>query len=85
VALQLRYIQELLTQKEITLEVDDSALDWLGEEGFDPQFGARPLKRTIQKEVVNEISKMILSSQVHTGDHIKVSAKNGSLVFSTGH
>lgn len=83
VALQLGYIQELLTQKEITLEIDNSALDWLGEEGFDPQFGARPLKRTIQKEVVNEISKMILSSQVHKGDHIKVSSKDGALAFST--
>jgi ATP-dependent Clp protease ATP-binding subunit ClpA len=84
VSLQLGYLQGLLKQKEITLDVTDSALDWIGEEGFDPQYGARPLKRTIQKEVVNQISKLILSSEVHKGDHIKVTAKDGELKFSTG-
>jgi ATP-dependent Clp protease ATP-binding subunit ClpB len=83
VSLQLGYLQGLLKQKEITLDVTDSALDWIGEEGFDPQYGARPLKRTIQKEVVNQISKLILSSEVHKGDHIKVTAKDGELKFST--
>ncbi|MCW3125279.1 MAG: ATP-dependent chaperone ClpB [Bacteroidetes bacterium] len=85
VSLQLAYLQTLLAQKEITLDVSDSALDWIGEEGFDPQYGARPLKRTIQKEVVNEISKLILSSEVHKGDHIKVSAKGGELTFAVEH
>jgi ATP-dependent Clp protease ATP-binding subunit ClpB len=83
VSLQLGYLQGLLKQKEITLDVTDSALDWIGEEGFDPQYGARPLKRTIQKEVVNQISKLILSSEVHKGDHVKVTAKDGELKFST--
>jgi ATP-dependent Clp protease ATP-binding subunit ClpA len=50
----------------------------------DSQYGARPLKRTIQKEVVNQISKMILSSEVHKGDHIKVEARDGELVFNKG-
>ena len=84
VSLQLAYIQDLLHQKEITLDVSDAALDWIGEEGFDPQYGARPLKRTIQKEIVNQISKMILSSEVYKGDHIHVTAKDGELIFSKG-
>jgi ATP-dependent Clp protease ATP-binding subunit ClpB len=81
VSLQLAYIQELLSQKEMTLDMSDAALDWIAEEGFDPQYGARPLKRTIQKEIVNPISKLILSSEVHKGDHINVSAKDGVLTF----
>ena len=84
VSLQLAYIQDLLHHKEITLDVSDEALDWIGEEGFDPQYGARPLKRTIQKEIVNQISKMILSSEVYKGDHIHVTVKDGELVFSKG-
>lgn len=83
VTLQLNSLSDLLMQKEITLELTESALDWIGDQGFDPQYGARPLKRTIQKEVVNPISKLILSSEVGKGSHIKVIADNGELKFNT--
>ena len=81
VGLQLATIKELLAHKEITLEIADTALDWLGEEGFDPQYGARPLKRTIQKEIVNPISKMLLSNEATTGSHINIKAVKGELKF----
>ena len=83
VSLQLANLQDLLTSKEIKLEVNDSALDWLGQEGFDPQYGARPLKRTILKEIVNPISKMLLAGELASGDKVKVIAKEGELVFKT--
>jgi ATP-dependent Clp protease ATP-binding subunit ClpB len=83
VTLQLNSLSDLLMQKEITLELTESALDWIGDQGFDPQYGARPLKRTIQKEVVNPISKLILSSEVGKGSHIQVIADSGELKFNT--
>jgi ATP-dependent Clp protease ATP-binding subunit ClpB len=81
VELQLAELQKMLAHKEMKVEVTNEALEYLGEEGFDPQYGARPLKRVIQKEVVNEISKMILASKADKGDTIVVSAKDGKLEF----
>jgi ATP-dependent Clp protease ATP-binding subunit ClpB len=83
VSLQLANLQDLLHSKEIKLDINDSALDWLGDEGFDPQYGARPLKRTIQKEIVNPISKMLLAGEVSSGDKVKIAAKDGELIFKT--
>jgi ATP-dependent Clp protease ATP-binding subunit ClpB len=83
VSLQLANLEELLHHKEIKLDVNDSALDWLAEQGFDPQYGARPLKRTIQKEIVNPISKLLLAGEVSGGDKINITAKDGELVFKT--
>jgi ATP-dependent Clp protease ATP-binding subunit ClpB len=83
VSLQLGNLEQLLSQKDIKLDISDSALDWLGDEGFDPQYGARPLKRTIQKEIVNAISKMLLAGEVNAGQEIKITAKNGELLFKT--
>lgn len=83
VDLQLTELKKLLTQKEITLEITDKALDYLGEEGFDPQYGARPLKRVIQKELVNELSKKILSGEVEKGNILFVDAFDNGLVFRT--
>ncbi len=82
VELQLLHLKEMLVQKEMKLEITDKALDWLGEEGFDPQYGARPLKRTIQKEIVNRISKMILAGEAQKGDTISISATEGELTFT---
>jgi ATP-dependent Clp protease ATP-binding subunit ClpB len=83
VSLQLANLEELLHHKEIKLDVSEEALDWLGNEGFDPQYGARPLKRTILKEIVNPISKMLLAGEVSGGDKVKVTAKDGELIFKT--
>ncbi len=84
VDLQLQNLQDLLRQKEMQLEITGAALDWLGEQGFDPQYGARPLKRTIQKEIVNRISKMILSGEAQKGDTIIVDSNGAELSFTAG-
>lgn len=81
VELQLADLQKMLAHKEMKVEITKEALDYLGEEGFDPQYGARPLKRVIQKEVINEISKMILSNRADKGDTIVVTAVGGKLEF----
>lgn len=81
VELQLRDLKQLLAQKEITLEVTDNALDYLGEEGFDPQFGARPLKRVVQKEIVNQLSKKILAGEVEKRGTIRIDSFGDGLVF----
>lgn len=81
VELQLGNLRHLLQQKEIQLEVTTEALDWLAEEGFDPQYGARPLKRTIQKELVNKLSKLLLAGEVQKGQTIVADAFDGELVL----
>ncbi len=81
VDLQLAELKKLLHNKEIGFEVSDAALDYLGEEGFDPQYGARPLKRVIQKEVINALSKKILSGEVHEGGSVKLDSFDNELVF----
>lgn len=82
VELQLTNLRELLAQREIDIHFTNDALDYLGAEGFDPQYGARPLKRIIQKEVVNALSKKILAGEVEKGSLVKVDAFDGNgLVF----
>ena len=81
VDLQLAQLRELLKQKDMELQITDDALDYLGNEGFDPQFGARPLKRVIQKEIINELSKKILSGEVHKHGGVKIDAFENGLVF----
>ncbi len=82
VDLQLTDLKKLLQLKEITLEITDKALDYVGDQGFDPQYGARPLKRVIQKEIVNELSKKILGGEIDKGSKLKIDAKNGALTFT---
>ena len=81
VDLQLAQLRELLKSKDMELQITDDALDYLGNEGFDPQFGARPLKRVIQKEIINELSKKILSGEIHKHGGIKIDAFENGLVF----
>ncbi|MBL0308453.1 MAG: ATP-dependent chaperone ClpB [Bacteroidetes bacterium] len=81
VSLQLQQLKELLAKKDVSLEITDAALDYLGEVGFDPQYGARPLKRVIQKEIVNELSKKILSGEIEKQGVIKIESFGEGLVF----
>jgi len=81
VDLQLHSFKELLKQKEVSLEIANDALDYLGEEGYDTQYGARPLKRLIQKEVVNPVSKLILSGSLQKGDTLLVQRGPEGLQF----
>ena len=81
VDLQLTQLRDLLKSKDMELQITNDALDYLGEEGFDPQYGARPLKRVIQKEIINELSKKILSGEIHKHGGIKIDAFENGLVF----
>lgn len=81
VELQLEELRKLLQVKDMKLVVSNEALDWLGEQGYDPQYGARPLKRLIQKEVVNEISKLILGGKLRREQTVHVDEQEGGLVF----
>ena len=83
VDIQLKYVQKMLAQKEITLDVDNEAKDWLAKLGYDVTYGARPLKRTIQKYLVNPLSQELLMGNFGDGDTIKISVgENAKLVFN---
>ncbi len=79
--IQLRRLGERLRLANMTLEYDDSVLEQLSVVGFDPVYGARPLKRAIQTFVENPLSKRILEGQVSDGDAVKLTVKSGDLVF----
>ena len=81
VGLQLNNVKKMLAENGITLEFTDAALDFISHEGYDPQFGARPVKRVIQRYVLNELSKEILSGHVNREHAITIDFANGGLVF----
>ena len=81
VELQLKNIQKMLEKNSVKLTITKKAMDFIANIGFDPQFGARPIKRVIQKNVLNELSKMILEEKVDKNSTIVVDEKNGKLVF----
>ncbi|MFP9117346.1 ATP-dependent chaperone ClpB [Flavobacterium sp. RNTU_13] len=81
VGLQLNSVKKLLAQQSITLDATPEALDYLSKKGYDPDFGARPVKRVIQKEVMNQLSKEILSGKVTTDSIILLDSFDGQLVF----
>lgn len=81
VELQLKNIQTLLEQSSIKLTLTKKAVEYIATIGYDPQFGARPIKRVIQRTVLNELSKMILEEKVDKNSVIVVDEKNGELVF----
>src|SRR4051812_29417285 len=81
VDIQLERLNKRLAQQRLTLEVDRSARKLLAKEGFDPQFGARPLKRAIQDQLLNPLATKVLVGDFKPGDHIKVTAPDGELVF----
>ena len=72
VRIQIERVAERLTDRRISLRVDDAALSELAATGFDPQFGARPLKRAIQREILNPMAQRLLAGEIHDGDLIKV-------------
>jgi ATP-dependent Clp protease ATP-binding subunit ClpB len=81
VELQLKNVQKLLEKSSIKLTVTKKAVESIANVGFDPQFGARPIKRVIQKNLLNELSRMILEEKVDKNSVIVVDEKNGELVF----
>ena len=82
VKLQLKRISERLIRNEVNLEVSDAAVDWISKAGFDPQFGARPIKRIIQREVINNLSKAILAGTINKDRKVFIDSKNGQIVFA---
>jgi ATP-dependent Clp protease ATP-binding subunit ClpB len=84
VDIQLGYLRRRLAERDIELSLDDAARDLLGEAGFDPVYGARPLKRAIQQQVENPLAQRILQGEFGPGSRVKVTAKGGALVFGKG-
>jgi len=82
VSLQIAMLQKTLLQNGIQLEVTKSALNLIANLGFDPQFGARPVKRAIQKYVLNDLSKQLISGKVHSDQTIVVDTDENGLVFN---
>jgi ATP-dependent Clp protease ATP-binding subunit ClpB len=83
VEIQIRHVQNLLKDKEIVLDINDKAKDWLAKLGYDVTYGARPLKRTIQKHLTNPLSQELLMGNFNDGDTVKVTlGLSGKLVFS---
>jgi ATP-dependent Clp protease ATP-binding subunit ClpB len=82
VEIQLRRLTKRLEQQKITLDLSDSAKELIAREGYDPVYGARPLKRTIQKEILDPLSIDILEGKVREGQIIRVNAKDGALEFN---
>ncbi len=81
VDIQLGYLAERLRARDLELELDDAAKDYLAEHGWDPQFGARPLKRAIQRHLEDRLAERILSGDFQPGSTIQVSVDGGNLVF----
>jgi ATP-dependent Clp protease ATP-binding subunit ClpB len=82
VEIQIAKLQQRLAQQNLTLEVDAAAKKLLAREGYDPQFGARPLKRAVQDLLLNPLSMRLLDGEFKPGDRIKVHAKDGELAFA---
>jgi ATP-dependent Clp protease ATP-binding subunit ClpB len=81
VNIQLNNLKKLVAQSGIQLEFSDYALDFLAEQGFDPQYGARPLKRLIQKEIVNQLSRRILAGEINKSQPVLVDVFDNTVVF----
>ena len=81
VGLQLKSVTKMLAQQNITMDATPEAIAYLTQKGYDPQFGARPVKRVIQREVLNELSKAILSGTIATESIILIDSFDGKLVF----
>lgn len=82
VKLQLNSISKMLGANNINLVVSEEAIDWLALAGFDTQFGARPIKRAIQRYLLNELSKKIIAQVIDQNKPVNVDVKENSLVFS---
>ena len=82
VGLQIRSIQKMLERNGVTMEVTPSALKFLADEGYDPEFGARPVKRVIHRLVLNRLSKDILAQKVDKERPIIIDVKDDELIFT---
>ncbi len=81
--IQLELLKKLLKKQDITIDLSDSAIEYIKKEGFDMQYGARPLKRIIQKKLVDQLSMAMLRGEVEPGKHVLIDVENGKLVFNS--
>src|SRR5262249_30985146 len=82
VDIQLLYLRKRLAERNMELTLDDAARDLLGEAGFDPVYGARPLKRAIQQQIESPLAQRILQGEFVPGDRIRIGVQNGELTFA---
>jgi ATP-dependent Clp protease ATP-binding subunit ClpB len=82
VEIQLRRLTKLLEARKIGLELDEQALHWLAETGYDPVYGARPLKRVIQRSLQNPLASLILEGRINDGEEVRVSAGASGLLIN---
>jgi ATP-dependent Clp protease ATP-binding subunit ClpB len=80
VKLQIADFAKRLADNQLTLKIDDAALDLIAERGYDPQFGARPVKRTIQRELENSVAKAIVAGRYPPGSTVSVTAEKGGMI-----
>jgi ATP-dependent Clp protease ATP-binding subunit ClpC len=79
---EMKVIEQQLKAKEVTLEMTEAAKDWIGEKGFDPLFGARPLRRVIQNEIEDRLSEALLEERFHAGDTVRIDFQNDEIVLT---
>jgi len=84
VGIQLEYLRARLKERDMDLELGDAARDLLAEAGYDPVYGARPLRRAIQHQVENPLAQQILKGEFGPGDRITVGVQDGALAFTAG-
>ena len=82
VEIQLRHLVAMLADRKITLDIDQAAKTWLADKGYDPVYGARPLRRVIQQELQNALATMVLAGRIADGDTVHVSAGEGGLTIN---
>jgi ATP-dependent Clp protease ATP-binding subunit ClpB len=82
VDIQLGRLRKMLADREITLEIDSAALAWLADAGYDPVYGARPLKRVIQRALQNPLATLLLEGRINDGDTVSVSAGDKGLTIN---
>jgi len=84
IEIQIQNVRRRLTERKIDIELTDAAKDLLADEGYDPVYGARPLKRTIQRLLLDPLALKVLEGQFREGDTIRVDAKDGHVIFAMG-
>jgi len=82
VEIQFSRLEKLLTDRKIVLTLDGKARDWLAEKGWDPAYGARPLKRVVQRYVQDPLAEMILAGDIKDGDTVAISSEGNVLTFN---
>ena len=81
VKLQFNMVKQMLTKNGVEIDISDNAAELLAKQGYDPQYGARPIRRVLQKQVLNELSKMILADNIDREKPISVDVKDNEFVF----